>query len=212
MATSCPLGFVPAYRQHCQKQESVKIQQEGLALVNHRHEGGIASGLDLAQQQTLLDSTVTQLYLLQQQRAQFEHAIAVLTGNAASTFSVGVAPLLTVPPPIPLGIPSDLLERRPDVATAERAMAQQNALVGVAKTAFYPQFTTSGSAGFQSITLGSLISAPSTAAGMHQPFRASKCIARRAKRFSRKAVRTNNLSSESLSRLQSLRWRPGESI
>jgi len=142
-------------------QESVKIQQRGLVLVNHRHEGGIASGLDLAQQQTLLDSTVTQLYLLQQQRAQFEHAIAVLTGNAASTFSVRVAPLLTAPPPTPLGMPSDLLERRPDVATAERAMAQENALVGVAKTAFYPQFTISGGGGFQSITLGSLITTPS---------------------------------------------------
>ena len=143
-------------------QESVKIQQQGLVLVNHRHEGGIASGLDLAQQQTLLDSTVTQLYLLQQQRAQFEHAIAVLTGNAASTFSVRVAPLLTVSPPIPLGLPSDLLERRPDVATAERTMAQENNLVGVAKTAFYPQFTISGGGGFQSVTLGSLISTPST--------------------------------------------------
>ncbi len=143
-------------------QESVKIEREGLVLVNHRHEGGIASGLDLAQQQTLLDSTVTQLYLLQQQREQFEHAIAVLTGNAASTFSVRVAPLLAVPPMIPLGIPSDLLERRPDISTAERAMAQQNALVGIAKTAFYPQFTISGAVGFQSVTLGSLISAPST--------------------------------------------------
>jgi outer membrane protein, multidrug efflux system len=143
-------------------QESVKIQQQGLVLVNHRHEGGVASGLDLAQQQTLLDSTITQLYLLQQQRAQFEHAIAELTGSATSTFSVRVAPLLTAPPPIPLGVPSDLLERRPDIATAERAMAQQNALVGVAKTAFYPQFTISGSGGFQSIALGSLISAPST--------------------------------------------------
>jgi outer membrane protein, multidrug efflux system len=143
-------------------QESVKIQQEGLVLVTHRHEGGIASGLDLAQQQTLLDSTVTQLYLLQQQRAQFEHAIAMLTGNAASTFSVAVAPLNTTPPPIPLGMPSDLLERRPDVATAERTMAQENALVGVAKTSFYPQFTLSGTGGFQSISLGSLISAPST--------------------------------------------------
>ncbi len=142
-------------------QESVKIQREGLALVNHRHEGGIASGLDLAQQQTLLDSTVTQLYLLQQQRAQFEHAIAVLTGNPASTFSVPVAPLRAAPPSVPLGMPSDLLERRPDVATAERAMAQENALVGVAKTAFYPQFTISGAGGFQSISLGSLITAPS---------------------------------------------------
>ena len=143
-------------------QESVKIQQEGLVLVKHRHEGGIASGLDLAQQQTLLDSTVTQLYLLEQQRAQFEHAIAVLTGSAASTFSVPVAPLKATPPPVPLGMPSDLLERRPDVATSERTMAQENALVGVAKTSFYPQFTISGSGGVQSITLGSLITAPST--------------------------------------------------
>jgi NodT family efflux transporter outer membrane factor (OMF) lipoprotein len=142
-------------------QESVQIQQKGLVLVNNRHAGGIASGLDLAQQQTLLDSTVTQLYLLQQQRAQFEHAIAVLTGSPASTFSVPVAPLQASPPPVPLGMPSDLLERRPDVATAERSMAQQNALVGVARTSFYPQFTISGGGGFQSISLGTLISAPS---------------------------------------------------
>jgi len=141
--------------------ESVKIEQQGLAVVNHRHEGGIASGLDLAEQQTLLDSTVTQLYLIQQQRAQFEHAIAALTGNPASSFTVPVAPLRSVPPPVPLGMPSDLLERRPDIATAERAMANENALVGVARTAFYPQFTISGGGGFESVSLGSLISAPS---------------------------------------------------
>jgi outer membrane protein, multidrug efflux system len=85
----------------------------------------------------------------------------VLTGNPASTFTVPDAPLTQAPLPIPLGMPSDLLERRPDVATAERTMAQQNALVGVAKTAFYPQFTISGSGGFQSVSLGSLVSAPS---------------------------------------------------
>jgi outer membrane protein, multidrug efflux system len=142
-------------------QESVKIQQQGLVLVNHRHEGGVASGLDVAQQQTLLDSTVTQLYLLQQQRAQFEHAIAALTGSPASTFTVPVAPLRAVLPPVPLGLPSDLLERRPDIATAERAMANENALVGVARTAFYPQFTISGTGGFESTSLSSLITAPS---------------------------------------------------
>jgi NodT family efflux transporter outer membrane factor (OMF) lipoprotein len=142
-------------------QESVKIEQQGMALVNHRHEGGIASGLDVAEQQTLLDSTVTQLYLLQQQRAQFEHAVAALTGSPASSFNVPVAPLQAVPPPVPLGMPSELLERRPDIATAERTMAQENALVGVARTAFYPQFTISGSGGFQSTSLSSLISTPS---------------------------------------------------
>jgi outer membrane protein, multidrug efflux system len=142
-------------------QESIGIQRKGLQLVENRHAGGVASGLDLAQQQTLLDSTVTQLYLVQQQRAQYEHAIAVLTGNAASTFNVPVRPLKTEAPAVPLGVPSDLLERRPDVASAERQMAYENALVGVATAAFYPQLTISGSGGFQSTSLTNLITAPS---------------------------------------------------
>ncbi len=141
-------------------QESVAIQQKGLQLVESRHAGGVASGLDVAQQQTLLDSTNAQLYLVQQQRQQFEHALAVLTGNPASTFSVPVRPLTITPPPVPLGLPSDLLERRPDVATAERQMAYQNALIGVAKAAFYPQLTLSGSGGFQSTNIANLITAP----------------------------------------------------
>ena len=142
-------------------QEAVDIQQKGLQLVENRHTGGVASGLDLAQQQTLLDSTVAQLRLVQQQRAQYEHAIAVLTGNAASTFSVPVASLHTTPPAIPLGVPSDLLERRPDVATAERNMAYENAEVGVATAAFYPQLTLFGGGGVQSTNITNLISAPS---------------------------------------------------
>jgi outer membrane protein, multidrug efflux system len=142
-------------------QESVDIQQKGLRLVENRHAGGVASGLDLAQQQTLLDSTVTQLKLLRQQREQYEHAIAVLTGNAASAFSVPVVPLHATPPAIPLGVPSDLLERRPDVATAERNMAFENAEVGVATAAFYPQLTLSGAGGFQSTSITNLITAPS---------------------------------------------------
>ncbi|HEX8818041.1 MAG TPA: efflux transporter outer membrane subunit [Terriglobales bacterium] len=141
-------------------QESVDIQQKGLQLVQSRHDGGVASGLDLAQQQTLLDSTITQLYLVQQQRAQFEHAIAVLTGNAASTFTVAARPLKTSPPPIPLGVPSDLLERRPDVASAERQMAYQNAQVGVATAAFYPHLTISGYGGFQSTDITNLLTTP----------------------------------------------------
>ena len=142
-------------------QESVTIQQKGLQLVEDRHNGGVASGLDLAQQQTLLHSTQTQLYLVQQQRAQYEHAIAVLTGNPASSFSVPVTPLNAVPPPVPLGVPSDLLERRPDVATAERQMAYENALVGVATAAFYPQLTISGGGGFQSTDITNLLTGPS---------------------------------------------------
>jgi outer membrane protein, multidrug efflux system len=141
-------------------QESVDIQRRGLELVESRHQGGVASGLDLAQQQTLLDSTITQLYLVQQQRAQFEHAIAVLTGNAAPTFSVAARPLKTTPPQVPLGVPSDLLERRPDIASAERQMAYENALVGVATAAFYPHLTISGYGGFQSTDITNLITAP----------------------------------------------------
>jgi len=142
-------------------EESITIQKKGLQLVEDRHAGGVASGLDLAQQQTLLDSTISQLYLVQQQRAQYEHAIAVLTGTPASTFSVPVRPLKAAPPPVPLGVPSDLLERRPDVAGAERQMAYENALVGVATTAFYPHLTISGGGGFQSTTLTNLVTAPS---------------------------------------------------
>lgn len=142
-------------------QESVDIQQKGLQLVESRHSGGVASGLDLAQQQTLLDSTVAQLYLVQQQRAQYEHAIAVLTGNPASTFNVPARPLNALPPPVPLGVPSDLLERRPDVASAERQMAYENALVGVATAAFYPQISLFGSGGVESTSLSNLLTAPS---------------------------------------------------
>ncbi len=142
-------------------QQSVALQQKGLQLVINRHNGGVASGLDVAQQQTLVDATTAQLYLVQQQRQQFEHAIAVLTGNPASTFTVPVRPLSAAPPPVPLGVPSDLLERRPDIAAAERQMAYENALVGVATAAFYPQLTLFGSGGFQSTKITNLISAPS---------------------------------------------------
>ncbi|MHB8218194.1 MAG: efflux transporter outer membrane subunit [Candidatus Sulfotelmatobacter sp.] len=142
-------------------QESVGYERKGLDLVNHRHEGGIANGLDVAQQATLLDSTISQLALVQQSRAQFEHAIAVLVGQAASTFTVPVAPLRDAPPPVPLGVPSDVLERRPDISTAERTMAFENAQVGIARTAFYPHITLSGAGGLQSQNIASLFNAPS---------------------------------------------------
>jgi NodT family efflux transporter outer membrane factor (OMF) lipoprotein len=142
-------------------QESVGYQRKGLDLVNNRHNGGIASGLEVAQQSALLDSTLSQLALVQQSRAQYEHAIAVLVGQAASSLSVPVAPLRATPPPVPLGVPSDVLERRPDISTAERLMAYQNAQVGIARSAFYPHITLSGSGGWQSRDLASLLNAPS---------------------------------------------------
>jgi len=142
-------------------QESVGYQRKGLDLVNNRHDGGIASGLEVAQQAALLDSTVSQLALVQQSRAQYEHAIAVLVGQPASSLNVPIAPLRATPPPVPLGVPSDVLERRPDIATAERMMAYQNAQVGIARSAFYPHITLSGSGGWQSRDLGPLLNAPS---------------------------------------------------
>jgi len=139
----------------------VGYQRKGLDLVNHRHDGGIANGLEVAQQAALLDATLSQLALVQQTRAQYEHAIAVLLGQSASALTVPVRPLAATPPPVPLGVPSDVLERRPDISTAERQMAYQNAQVGIARTAFYPNITLSGSGGWQSTELGPLLNAPS---------------------------------------------------
>ena len=139
--------------------DSVKYQTKSLTLVRNRHDGGIASGLDVAQQETLLNSTRTQATLLRLQRAQFEHAIASLVGVPASSFSVPVKPLGTAPPVVPFGVPSDVLERRPDVAQAERLMASQNAQIGVAKSAFYPGISLSAGGGFESGDIGKIISA-----------------------------------------------------
>jgi outer membrane protein, multidrug efflux system len=138
---------------------SVEYQGKSLTLVQNRHTGGIASGLDVAQQETLLNSTRTQATLLRQQRAQFEHAIAALVGVPASTFSVPVKPLALPPPVIPIGVPSDVLERRPDVAQAERQMAAQNAQIGVAKSAYYPGINILAGAGFESSDISKIISA-----------------------------------------------------
>jgi outer membrane protein, multidrug efflux system len=142
-------------------EEQVNVQHKGLDLVQKRHDGGIASGLDVAQQATVLDSTISQAALLQESRAQYEHAIAVLVGQAASKFNVPVAPLHATPPPVPLGVPSEILERRPDIATYEREMAYENAQVGLARTAFYPHITLSGSGGWQSTDITTLLNAPS---------------------------------------------------
>jgi NodT family efflux transporter outer membrane factor (OMF) lipoprotein len=139
----------------------VATEQKGLDLVKQRHDGGIASGLEVAQQATVLDSTISQASLVEQSRNQFEHAIAVLVGQPASNFSVPAAPLNATPPPVPLGVPSDVLERRPDIASQERQMAFENAQVGIARTAFYPHITLSGAGGWESTSISTLVNAPS---------------------------------------------------
>jgi NodT family efflux transporter outer membrane factor (OMF) lipoprotein len=141
--------------------QALSYDEKGLTLVQNRHAGGVASGLDVAQQETVLDAARAQLHLLRQQRATFEHAIATLTGVPASTFHVAAAPLTVPIPAIPLGIPADILERRPDVADAERQMATQNALIGVAQSAFYPSVLIAGGGGLNSAEIAKLISAPS---------------------------------------------------
>jgi multidrug efflux system outer membrane protein len=142
-------------------QKAIEIQKKGLDLVNRRHEGGAVSGLDVAQQQTVLESSFTQIYLLQQQRAQYEHAIAALQGLPASQFQAPVRELTAQPPAIPLELPSELLQRRPDIATAEREVASANSQIGVARAAFYPSIPLVGGGGLESRDITTLFNAPS---------------------------------------------------
>lgn len=142
--------------------QAVSYYEKALVLVNNRHAGGVASGLDVAQQETVLDAARAQVHLLRQQRATFEHAIATLLGEAASTFHVVPALLNNQLPAVPMGIPADVLERRPDIAEAERQMAAENALIGVAQSAFFPSIFLSGGGGVQSVDITKLISASSS--------------------------------------------------
>jgi multidrug efflux system outer membrane protein len=140
---------------------SIALQRRALELVTARRDLGAASGLDVAQQQALLDTTLTQVDVLRRQRAQFEHAIATLTGTPAPLFSLAPEVKVFEPPAIPLGVPSDVLQRRPDVAAAERAMAAANAQIGVASAAFYPSVLLGPSVGYESRDLSTLFNAPS---------------------------------------------------
>jgi NodT family efflux transporter outer membrane factor (OMF) lipoprotein len=140
---------------------SIALQRRALELVSARHELGAASGLDLAQQQTLIATTLVQLDLLRRQRGQFEHAIATLSGTAAPLFGLPAETRELTPPAVPLGVPSDLLQRRPDIAAAERAMAAANAQIGVANAAFYPSIMLGAALGGDSRDLATLFDAPS---------------------------------------------------
>jgi NodT family efflux transporter outer membrane factor (OMF) lipoprotein len=141
---------------------TVDTLKRGLELVDSRHKGGVASGLDVAQEETLLQTTRTQATLLLQQRKQSEDAIAVLVGKPAPDFHIPINELKAEPPPIDLGLPSDLLERRPDIAQAEREMAAANAQIGVAKAAYYPSLNLFGSGGWQAADVAKLANVAST--------------------------------------------------
>jgi NodT family efflux transporter outer membrane factor (OMF) lipoprotein len=145
---------------------SLDLEQDALNFVTARHDLGYATGLDLAQQQALVDSSAAQLELLQDQRAQYEHAIATLVGTPAPSFNLTPTVNVLVVPTIPVGVPSDLLQRRPDVASAERAMAAANARIGVARAAYFPTIELGPSpgvpnAGWESNALSTLFAAPS---------------------------------------------------
>jgi len=115
----------------------------------------------VVQAQTQLRSTEAQAIDIGTQRAQLEHAIALLIGRPPADFSLPSAPVVPVVPQIPIGVPSDILERRPDVASAERRIAAANAQIGVAKAAWFPSLTLAASAGYQSTAISDLFSAPS---------------------------------------------------
>ena len=126
-----------------------------------RYDNGVDDRISLVEAQTTLHSAESAATNVGIARAQYEHAIAMLVGKPASSFSIPVRPLTTAPPPIPVGIPSQLLERRPDVAAAERSMAAANAQIGVATAAFYPALTLSAGGGFESSALKNLLAWPS---------------------------------------------------
>jgi NodT family efflux transporter outer membrane factor (OMF) lipoprotein len=140
---------------------TVDALQKGLDLVNSRHQGGVASGLDVAQEETLLNTTRTQATLLKQQRKQFEDAIAVLTGRPAPDFHLVARELSADPPGLDTSLPSDLLERRPDIAEAERQMAAANAQIGIAKAAYYPSLQLYGQGGWNAAKITQLLNAES---------------------------------------------------
>ena len=135
--------------------------EKALQLTQARYHGGVASDVDVAQAETQLETTRAQDIEIGVARAQFEHAIAVLTGQTASTFSIPMAPLTATPPRIPLGLPSELLERRPDIAASERRVASANAQIGIAMSAYYPQVSLAAAGGVESTAIGALFQGPS---------------------------------------------------
>jgi NodT family efflux transporter outer membrane factor (OMF) lipoprotein len=142
-------------------EDTVAAFKTALTLTQNRYASGVASKVDVVQAETQLKTTQAQVIDVGVARAQTEHAIALLIGQPASTFSLAPTPLDAIPPAIPAGVPSALLERRPDVAGAERRMAAANALIGVAVAAYYPTVTLSLSAGFQSGSVAQWFTWPS---------------------------------------------------
>jgi len=140
---------------------TVVAYQKSLEMTKNQYASGVASSADVLLAETQLKTTQAQAVDIGVQRAQMEHAIALLVGTPAAVFSIPVTLLTAVPPTIPVGVPSELLERRPDIAAAERLIAAANAQIGVAISAYYPAITLSASGGFESSSLSTLLQWPS---------------------------------------------------
>ncbi len=141
--------------------DTVAAFQKSLEMTRNRYTAGVAGKVDLVQAETLLKSTQAQAIEIGVQRAQLEHAIAILVGKAPANFALPPQTAKVAVPVVPLNQPSELLERRPDIAAAERRVAAANARIGVAKSAFFPSLTLSGSAGFESSRLADWLNWPS---------------------------------------------------
>jgi NodT family efflux transporter outer membrane factor (OMF) lipoprotein len=153
------LRAVDAQKQLLEK--TVNAFEAALRLTTTRFQGGAAPKSDVAQAQTQLDTTRAQATDVTVQRAQLEHAIAILLGRPPAEFTLPPRPLDTRPPDIPVGLPSQLLERRPDIAAAERRVAEANEQIGIAKAAYYPALVLNASVGFEGSTFGNLLNASS---------------------------------------------------
>jgi NodT family efflux transporter outer membrane factor (OMF) lipoprotein len=141
-------------------EDTIGGYQKTLDLTKNRYTAGVASRADVLLAETQLKSAQAQSIDLGVQRAQLSHAMALLVGKPPSAFSIPVAPLVATPPPVPIGVPSDLLERRPDIASAERNVAAANARIGVAEAAFYPSVTLGASAGLEAASLAKWLTWP----------------------------------------------------
>ncbi|MFY9925289.1 MAG: efflux transporter outer membrane subunit [Opitutaceae bacterium] len=141
--------------------ETVASYRQDLDLTVSLYQTGIDSEEDVATARTQLDTVIAQATDVGVARAQYEHAIAVLLGQAPSSFSIPAAPFIGSPPVVPISVPSELLERRPDIASAERQVAAANAQIGVARSAYFPNITLSAAGGFESAASGQLLNWPS---------------------------------------------------
>jgi len=136
--------------------DTVKYYEEAYRITNNRFEGGVAPKSDVDQAKTQLETAKVQARDITLRRAQFEHAIAVLLGEPPASFTLNDAPLDARPPVIPPGLPSELLERRPDIAAAERRVAEANDRIGIARTAFYPTISLNGTVGIEATSFANL--------------------------------------------------------